>query len=130
MLASTYYEKALSNFKTAKILFRTASNDEEQLNITGYHIQQSIELAIKHILSLHGKPFQKTHDLDQLINYAESNNIDLYLPEYLKDKADVISLWETKTRYIIGFKVELHRIEKALLELENYFEVLSSIEEL
>ncbi|MCQ2799983.1 MAG: HEPN domain-containing protein [Bacilli bacterium] len=130
MLASTYYEKALSNFKTAKILFRMASNDEEQLNMAAYHIEQSIEFAITYILSLHGKPFQKTHDLDQLINYAESNNIDLYLPEYLKDKADVISLWETKTRYIIGFKVELNRIEKALLELENYFEVLSSIEEL
>ncbi len=130
MLANTYYEKALSNLKTAKILFKMASNDEEQLNIIGYHIQQSIELAIKHIFSLHGISFQKTHDLDQLIVMAENNNIDLHLPEYLKDKADVISLWKTKTRYTIGFKVELRRIEKALLELEGYFQTLCSIEEL
>lgn len=128
MLANTYYDKALSNFKTARIIYKTAANDDEQLNIVGYHIQQSIELAIKHILAMHGMPFQKTHDLDQLIVLAKSNNIELYLPEYLQEKADVISLWETKTRYVIGFKVELNRIEKALIELERYFDLLSSLE--
>lgn len=128
MLANTYYDKALSNFKTARIIYKTAANDDEQLNIVGYHIQQSIELAIKHILAMHGMSFQKTHDLDQLIVLAKSNNIELYLPEYLQEKADVISLWETKTRYVIGFKVELNRIEKALIELERYFDLLSSLE--
>jgi len=128
MLANTYYDKALSNFKTARIIYKTAANDDEQLNIAGYHIQQSIELAIEHILAMHGIPFQKTHDLDQLIVLAKSNNIELYLPEYLQEKADVISLWETKTRYVIGFKIELNRIEKALIELERYYDLLSSLE--
>lgn len=130
MLANTYYEKALSNLKTAKIIYKMAANDDEQLNIIGYHIQQSIELAIRHILALHGMAFQKTHDLDQLIVLAKNNGVELFLPEYLKEKADVISLWETKTRYVIGFRVEQGRIEKALTELERYFEVISSIGEL
>lgn len=130
MLANTYYEKALSNLKTAKIIYKMAANDDEQLNIVGYHIQQSIELAIRHILALHGIAFQKTHDLDQLIVLAKNNDVELFLPEYLKEKADVISLWETKTRYVIGFRVEQGRIEKALTELERYFEVISSIDEL
>lgn len=130
MLANTYYEKALSNLKTAKIIYKMAANDDEQLNIVGYHIQQSIELAIKHILALHGIAFQKTHDLDQLIVLAKNNGVELFLPEYLKEKADVISLWETKTRYVIGFRVEQGRIEKALTELEKYFGTLSSINEL
>lgn len=130
MLANTYYEKALSNLKTAKIIYKMAANDDEQLNIIGYHIQQSIEFAIKHILALHGIAFQKTHDLDQLIVLSKNNGVELFLPEYLKEKADVISLWETKTRYVIGFRVEQSRIEKALIELEKYFGTLSSINEL
>ena len=93
MLANTYYEKALSNFKTAKIVFNFASDDEEQLNIVGYHLQQAIELAIKHILALNGVPFQKTHDIDQLINIADLNNIELYLPDYIKEKADTVCLF-------------------------------------
>lgn len=130
MLASTYYDKALSNFKAAKLLFVCAPNDEEQLNIIGYHLQQTIELIIKHIFSLNGIPFQKTHDIDQLISLAESNNIELYLPEYIREKADVISLWETKTRYTMGFKVELNRISKTIDEIEKYFEILSNVETL
>lgn len=128
MLANTYYEKALSNFKTAKIIFNHASNDEEQLNMVGYHLQQSIELAIKHILALNGIAFQKTHDLDQLISLADSNNIELYLPEYIKEKADTISLWESKTRYVMGFKVEVKRITKTIEEVGTYFETLQKIE--
>ena len=81
-------------------------------------------------LALHGIAFQKTHDLDQLIVLAKNNGVELFLPEYLKEKADVISLWETKTRYVIGFRVEQSRIEKALIELEKYFGTLSSIDEL
>mgnify|MGYP003294891823 CR=1 FL=1 len=128
MLANTYYEKALSNFKTAKIVFNFASDDEEQLNIVGYHLQQAIELAIKHILALNGVPFQKTHDIDQLINIADLNNIELYLPDYIKEKADTISLWESKTRYVMGYKVELNRISRAIEEVGNYFDILKDIE--
>lgn len=126
MIANSYYEKALANFRTAKILFAAASGDEEQLNAIGYHLQQSLELAIKHILATNGAPVQKTHDIDQLIAFANSNNIELYLTPYLKDKSDIITLWETKTRYVMGFFVEVSRIQNTIEEMDKYFGVLST----
>lgn len=126
MIAKTYYEKALSNYKTAKLIYYYAKNDEEQLNIVGYHMQQALELGIKHTLAMKGVPLQKTHDIDQLIAYAKANNIDLKLPDYIIEKADVITLWETKTRYILGFQIEISRIEKMLNALDEYFTSLSN----
>ena len=112
MLANTYYEKALSNFKTAKIIFSHADGDDEQINIVGYHLQQAIELAIKHIFALNGVPFQKTHDIDQLINIANSNNIELYLPDYIKEKADIkAGLRLRKSRYRLKNEREYGMVE-------------------
>ena len=125
MIASSYYDKALSNFKAAKIIFRMAVNDEEQLNLVAYHLQQSLELAIKHILACNGAPIQKTHDIDQLINYAKHSNIDLYLTPYLLEKSDVISTWEEKTRYVLGFIIEAKRLNQTINEMDNYFLILS-----
>lgn len=125
MVASSYYEKALSNFKTAKIIISLASTDEEQLNQAGYHLQQALELAIKHIFCVKGLPLQKTHDIDQLILYATANNVDLFLPQYFIDKAEMISNWESKTRYVLGFKLEEEKIRTTIDELQKYFEILS-----
>lgn len=125
MSADNYYLRALANFKTARILFKCSSDDEQQLTIAGYHLQQALELAIKYILLINGVPIQKNHDIDQLIQIAKEKEIDLYLTEYLKEKSDVITLWETKSRYVLGFKLEAKRIEETISELEKYFDILS-----
>mgnify|MGYP003312136694 CR=1 FL=1 len=125
MVASSYYEKALANFKTAKIIVSLAPNDEEQLNQAAYHLQQALELAIKHIFCIKGLPLQKTHDIDQLIVYARDSGVDLYLPDYFIQKAEMISNWESKTRYVLGFKLELEKIRTTIDELQSYFEILS-----
>jgi len=127
MIANTYYEKALANFKIAKIVYSVASNDEEQLNIAGYHIQQALELAIKHIFVINGMVIMKTHDIDQLIRQANENNIDLMLPEYIIEQSEAISNWESKTRYILGYALEIHKIDKALQALDEYFTTLASV---
>lgn len=125
MSADTYYEKALANLKLAKIITYKYPEDEELITIAGYHIQQALELAIKHVLSLNGVPNQKTHDIDQLIVYAESNEIELYLPNELRERADIISQWETKTRYVMGFALEYNRVAKTIENLEKYFSILT-----
>ena len=125
MIANSYYEKALSNFKAAKIIFKIACNDEEQLNLVAYHLQQSLELAIKHILMCNGVPNQKTHDIDQLIAYANNAKIELFLTPYLKDKSDMITSWETKTRYILGFMIEINKLNQTIEEMDKYFDILS-----
>lgn len=125
MIASSYYEKALSKFKSAKTLFLHAEGDEEQLNTIGFLLQQSLELAIKHILGANGVPLQKTHNLDQLIKCASDNGVNLYLTPYLLERSDVISIWEEKTRYVMGFSIEVSRISNTIDEMDKYFSILS-----
>lgn len=124
MTASTYFEKAIANYKSAVIVFKIAFDDEEQLNIVGYHLQQALELAIKHILFTSGVSLPKTHDIDQLIVCAKDNDVDLFLSDELILKAPLISNWEVKTRYILGFKLEVQIVQGVLHEIEQYFEIL------
>ena len=124
MFANTYYDKALANFKHAKIVYAFARDDDEQLNLIAYHLEQALELAIKYILFMNGAPIQKTHDIDQLINYATKNNIELYLNEYLLEHAEAISNYESKTRYIMGYSVAIKQVKNLIQALDDYFLVL------
>lgn len=124
MIAETYYDKALSNYKSAKILYKVAKDDEEQLNIIGYHLKQALELAIKQLIYLGGVSIIKTHDIDQLILLAKQNNIELYLPEYLIDQIETLSNWEMKTRYTLGFVLDINKVEKIMNSIEEYFLVI------
>ena len=51
---TNYYDIALRNFKAAKLLMFYLDGDETLLKNVAYHLQQTIELAIKHILFTHG----------------------------------------------------------------------------
>ena len=51
--------------------------------------------------------------------------IDLYLTPYLLERSDIISSWETKTRYNFGFVIEINKINKMIDELDKYFLILS-----
>ena len=50
--ARTLYDKALSNYNSARILREFMGDDDEQLNIIAYHLQQALELSIKYTLEL------------------------------------------------------------------------------
>jgi HEPN domain-containing protein len=39
------------------------SNDDGMLNIVAYHLQQCIELGLKHVLETHGVSYPGTHDI-------------------------------------------------------------------
>lgn len=121
MLAKTYYEKAISNFIAAKTLVNILPNDEEQINIAAYHLQQSLELAIKHLFLINGEQIIKTHDIDQLIIDAKKKKIDLMLPDYIIEHAEIISNWESKTRYVMGYQLELNKVLRTIDELDSYF---------
>lgn len=88
----TLFDKAVTNFNSANILRKYAEADESQLNIIAYHLQQSVEFAIKYLLEMDGIIYPKTHDIDQLVLIANENNVDLKLPESLIDKAEMLTL--------------------------------------
>ena len=119
--ARTLFDKALSNFNTARILRDHMGNDEEQLNMIAYHLQQALELSMKYTLEMNGLEYPKTHDLETLIRLAEQVDVDLRLTEYIEDHCEMFSQWEAKSRYILGYLVEVKKIDRALRELDRYF---------
>lgn len=118
--ANTLYGKAAANYKSARLLFENATGDEEQLNFAGYHLQQAVELAIKYLLEQNGVEYPKTHDVDQLIRIAKDSDVELYLNEYLEDHAEMLSMWEAKARYVLGYAIESKKVERALAEVDAY----------
>jgi len=117
----TLYDKALSNYNSARILRSNLTDDENQINIVAYLLQQSLEFALKYFLELGGVEYPKTHDIDQLIRLGKSNQVDLYLTEYIEDHAEMFSQWESKSRYVLGYLVEIKKIDRAICALEEYF---------
>lgn len=118
--ARTLYDKAVANLRTAQILFDYDDGDEEQLNAMGYHLQQAMELALKYLLEQNGIEYPKTHDIDQLIRMGREAGAELYLSEYLEDHAEMLSQWEAKARYILGYAIEARKVERALNEIDDY----------
>lgn len=116
----TLFDKAVSNLQVARIVLAQAADDEGQLNIVGFHLQQAMELALKYLLEQDGVEYPKTHDIDQLTRIGREANVDLHLSEYLEDHAEMFSQWEAKSRYVIGYAIESRKAERALQEVDDY----------
>lgn len=126
--ANTLYDKAVANLRSAQILYDYREGDEEQLNVVGYHLQQAMELALKYLLEQHGIAYPKTNDIDQLIRLGCEAGADLYLSEYLEDHAEMFSQWEAKARYVLGYSIEARKIERALIEVDDYLALVAEKE--
>ena len=77
------------------------SDDEYDLKLAEYHIQQCVEKCLKFALEECGIEYKKTHDLMVLLSQLpETQTI---LPEdvetYLFTYAPALTDWEAKTRY-------------------------------
>lgn len=121
-------DKALTNFDCAELIRNSIQNeDEEMINLVGYHLQQAVELSIKYTLEMNGIEYPNVHRIEDLIKLAKATNVDLHINEYIKEHDALLSSWEANTRYIIGYLVELEKIDKAIPELKKYFNELTKI---
>ena len=94
----TLLDMATINLKTAKSIYKFKTDDELFLNIVAYHIQQAIEMAIKHELELEGKTYPYSHDIGELIELSSGlAEFEEYEKLYLT--ASQISEFESHTRY-------------------------------
>ena len=93
-MSETLLDKAVHNYNVAIMIYNSMEGDESYLNYVGYHLQQTLELAMKYLLEENGIIYPKTHDIDQLIRIARQNNVNLYLAEYIDDHGEMFILWE------------------------------------
>lgn len=124
----TLFDKALTNFDCAKIIRSSVkSEDEEMLNLVGYHLQQALELSLKYTLEMNGVEYPNTHRIEDLLRIARNNNVELYVNDYIKEHDALFTSWEANSRYIIGFLIEIERIDKAIPEIEEYLKKLIDV---
>ena len=101
-----YLDRAQDDLETALLLLSPVGNptqDVGKFDIAAYHIQQSMEKGLKHILhdicgiSDEERSF-RTHNLPYLIRWAESVS-DYRVSDELKAVAVDVTGWEAKSRY-------------------------------
>ena len=100
-------------------------------NIAAYHIQQAAEKLIKIQIYASGAPIDYaslyTHNIEKLLFYAESIDVSLIVPKYIRDNSLVLTEWEAGSRYDIGFRIRIDTLKKAADELELWYdEVLAA----
>lgn len=125
MRDETYLDKATINFKTSKILLKYMT-DDSMINIVGYHLQQSTELALKYLHEVKGIKYNKTHDIDDLLKVLAVTENPITF-SYLDRWRDTLTAWESKTRYVKNFLLEVRDIEAYIPLLERLLKECNDI---
>ena len=85
--------KAWRDLETAR---RVAAGQPPFLDVAVYHCQQAAEKAIKAFLVHHGKVYERTHDIEVLVDLA--GEVDSHFCQ-LADAADALTPYATRFRY-------------------------------
>lgn len=122
--AKAWMVKAWRDLETAR---RAATGEPPFYDIAVYHCQQAAEKAVKAFLVHHDKPYEKTHDIEVLVDLA--CEIDSKFSE-LADAADALTPYATRFRYPNStFAVEPQPIEynEALQHAKSVFDFVLNL---
>ena len=121
--AKAWMVKAWRDLETAR---RAATGEPPFYDIAVYHCQQAAEKAVKAFLVYHDKPYEKTHDIEVLIDLA--CEIDSKFSD-LADAADALTPYATRFRYPNAtFAVEPQPVEynEALQHAKSVYDFVLS----
>ena len=119
----TLLERAKVDAMLVRMSIDQATEDDLFLDAAAYHLQQSIEKAIKYTFEINGCQYPLVHNIYELWEFSEANNIPL--PQWVYDNADTLNSYATRTRYgknVIGTK---RKIEELLKIVTEYIEALA-----
>lgn len=88
-----------------------------------YHLQQAVEKALKAFLECAGVPVPNTHDIDKLVRMSKNNGSCAVLTDWIVEKADMLTRWETDTRYDVDYCVEEKKVRAGLEEIGKFLEL-------
>ncbi|HEV7927091.1 MAG TPA: HEPN domain-containing protein [Verrucomicrobiae bacterium] len=91
--AKAWMVKAWRDLETAR---RAAGGKPPFYDVAVYHCQQAAEKAVKAFLVHHGKPYEKTHDIEVLADLAGELNSTF---STLAEAADALTPYATRFRY-------------------------------
>lgn len=111
------YEVFLIKAKQDLVLVEQVINNPDVSDeIKHFHLQQSVEKALKSLLSFKGVQFPKTHDIEDLIELAEENHISL--PAFINILAE-LTPYAVEFRYALSFD-SLHEPEYYLKHVRDF----------
>ena len=123
-----YHDRAIADISAAKIIMSPSgnpTNDEALYDIAAYHVQQSIEKELKHILhdilgfSDETHAF-RTHNIEFLIDIIDEN-CNYAVPEEIRNIAPMLTEWEANTRYDYSAAANKNDINNAIEYCELFF---------
>lgn len=92
-----YFRKANADLKLAKYALDIV-DEELDMEIIFFHLQQAAEKYLKAILSCKGIHFGKIHDIERLITIIEQHGLNL--PAYVQDLVD-LNPYAVEGRYAV-----------------------------
>jgi len=112
------YRKAKVDLTTARVILASFEdgNVDLELSVIFFHLQQCAEKCIKSFLDFHQIKFPHTHDLKNLINLLEDNNI-CFIKEV--DLIILLTQYAVEGRYAI--------IHDDLDDTDKYIEILDEL---
>ena len=82
-----------------KLVLDNYDNKDKAVRLqAAYHMQQAVEKTIKLKAEIKGLNLWG-HEIDILIRKCDEKGIDIDVPKYIQDKADIITHWEAECRY-------------------------------
>ncbi len=89
---------------------------KEVKNQVAYHLQQAVEKLIKIQIYRSGCTYSNksiyVHNISSLTTYADSLNINVDIPDEVRNNAIMISDWEASGRYDLSFSIRIDTLEK------------------
>lgn len=117
------FRLAYADYELALSIFKIPRNDEMFVNAIAYHLQQSVEKLLKAFLECTGVTVPNTHDIDKLVRMSKDNCSRAIITEWLEEKSDMLTRWETDTRYNLDYQVEMSKVKSGLEHIGELFEV-------
>lgn len=90
-----------------------ASDDKALRQQAAYHAQQAIEKTIKLKAEICGLNLWG-HEIDVLIKKCDDANLNIGIPQIIREKADMYTHWEAECRYYPIKVVRKDSIKKAI----------------
>ena len=114
------YKKAKVDLTTAKIILKSFEdgNTDLELSVIFFHLQQCVEKCIKAYLDFHKIKFPHTHDLKNLIDLLEDNNV-CFIKEI--DLIVLLTQYAVEGRYAI-IHDDLNDVDKYIVILDELVE--------
>lgn len=80
---------------------RLAESDDIDDETVGFHAQQAVEKCLKAVIALHGIPFRRTHNLDELVDLL----MDHHAP-----RPPNVELFQGLTRFAVEFRYDVDEV--------------------